>query len=409
MPRLRRVGAAVGAALALLLLAGCEEMVEPEPNTDPPLGGRPAAPDPEPDPPKVEPPVADTRPTFVEKVSRIEIFMRPPATGSLDMPTGKALPEATGGEGGIVYTASGLPGDFALWDGRVPGPGNTLVGRPHTAGIGEYPIVYTAHDSDANRTDEDSDTMHFVLAIVPRPVVAGPTGGVLRDCPHRRESSATAFNILVEFGGKFDQWLQDEVNCAAAYWETAITADIGPVMMPARNFPGCRSYADLYHGRRVDDLMIVVHFSDQAAPATAWTCQERPGNGLPATARIAFSSNSERYDMPRLAAQPNVFVNFSLVEPHLEFLYNLARHEIGHALGFGLSSAFEALVSNGSFSGQNAIAAWGSPVPLDGVHWRDARSDIMYSRIFASQTATRVTIGAMDDIGYTVDYQMAGR
>ncbi len=191
------------------------------------------------------------------------------------------------------------------------------------------------------------------------------------------------------------------MNCAAAYWETAITADIGSMVLPEGYVAGCALYGDRYRGREVDDLMIVVHFADQSAPATSWACEERPDNGLPATARVAFASNSERYDLPRIAATTNSNIMPAVLDEDLDFLYNLARHEIGHALGFGSSSAFQALVSEGSFRGQNATEAWGSPVPMDdhGHHRAGVRRDIMYSRVFASQTATRVTLGAMEDIG----------
>ena len=94
----------------------------------------------------------------------------------------------------------------------------------------------------------------------------------------------------------------------------------------------------------------------------------------------------------------------------LDVLYNLARHEIGHAFGFGSSTAFAALVVAGAFEGQNAVAANGGPVLLDAVvHWARLRQDIMYPLLFHDQVATRVTLGAMDDIGYAVDYEMAGR
>lgn len=218
----------------------------------------------------------------------------------------------------------------------------------------------------------------------------------------------------------WDDWLQDEINCAAAYWENAITADVGPPLRPitTATVTACATYGARYRDP-VDDLKVVVHFADQRAAATAWACEERPATGLPVTARVAFASSSERYDMPRLAATANVTVDFSLVEPHLDFLYNVARHELGHALGFGSSSAFRALVSTlpGNvpvpvFRGPCAMAAAGGPVgmDLDGAHWSaDRRADIMVARILGSQVATAVTLGAMADIRYTVDTTMAGR
>ena len=192
-----------------------------------------------------------------------------------------------GGNGALVYTVEGLPGDFEIAIGRGGGP--NLVGRPDVAGAGEYPIIYTVHDSDENRMVEDSDVMLFVLVIFAIPP-AGPPPGVLRNCPYLREADEANFNILVQFEGHFDPWLQDEVNCAAAYWENAITADIGAPVSPRGYVGGCSPYGDRYTGRDVDDLMIVVHFESQRAPATAWACEEREGVGLPA-ARIAFAAS----------------------------------------------------------------------------------------------------------------------
>ena len=378
------------------------------------------------EPPDTFPPELDTKPVFERRVDRIEVPIPPPGTNALNLPVITPLPGARGGNGALVYTAEGLPGDFEIVFGRdlmvvLPGRGGwtNLVGRPDVAGAGEYPIIYTVHDSDENRMVEDSDVMLFVLVIFAIPP-AGPPRGVLRNCPYPREADEANFNILVQFERDFDPWLQDEVNCAAAYWENAITADIGAPVSPRGYVGGCSAYGDRYTGRDVDDLMIVVHFESLRAPisplpppgpaATSWACEEREGVGLPVTARIAFEASSERYDLPRIAANPDVNVVPGILDEDLDFLFNLARHEIGHALGFGASTAFASHVSAGAFEGQNAVAAHGGPVLLNaGVHWARLRQDIMYPRLFSDQVATRVTLGAMDDIGYTVDYVMAGR
>lgn len=43
---------------------------------------------------------------------------------------------------------------------------------------------------------------------------------------------------------------------------------------------------------------------------------------------------------------------------------SVALHEIGHALGFGTAKAWQAFVSNGYFTGPNAVATYGRNVPL---------------------------------------------
>jgi hypothetical protein len=51
--------------------------------------------------------------------------------------------------------------------------------------------------------------------------------------------------------------------------------------------------------------------------------------------------------------------------------YSVAEHEIGHVLGIGTSTQWQALSSNGTFTGTNAESAYGGPVPVtaDDAHW----------------------------------------
>ncbi|MDE2822943.1 MAG: hypothetical protein OXK79_05505, partial [Chloroflexota bacterium] len=99
------------------------------------------------------------------------------------------------------------------------------------------------------------------------------------------------------------------------------------------------------------------------------------------------------------------------------FLYNLARHEIAHAMGFGQSSAFYRLCSNGAQGGLflgRAARGEAPGVPLyvtDGGHWERTGPlilDVM-ATVRSSALVTRITLGAFEDLGYEVDYGMAIR
>ncbi|MDY3553062.1 FG-GAP-like repeat-containing protein [Gemmata sp. JC717] len=53
--------------------------------------------------------------------------------------------------------------------------------------------------------------------------------------------------------------------------------------------------------------------------------------------------------------------------------YSVAIHELGHILGIGTAPQWTSLVRNGAFTGANATAVYGGPVPVDGAgaHWAD--------------------------------------
>jgi hypothetical protein len=97
--------------------------------------------------------------------------------------------------------------------------------------------------------------------------------------------------------------------------------------------------------------------------------------------------------------------------------YSVAIHELAHALGFGGSSEWQALVSASSFFGSNANAEYGGPVPLaTGLsHWADGTDSIVYGGATPQETAmdptlttgtrkllTKLDAAAMKDIGWTV-------
>ena len=189
--------------------------------------------------------------------------------------------------------------------------------------------------------------------------------------------------------------------------------------------------------REVDDLLIAVSMFDPPEEivvvdgywiphpkASGGICATRD-NGLPYLGKVNFTSLGadtmegccyEDWDHP--------------VWAHKNYGYNLARHEMAHALGFGTSQRWYDLLKDGSFHGPAAMAEYaammaehdGLPVPtggyysLDGdYHW-DARefyyrtgSVMMKFDIMVSTTSVvlPVTLAAFQDIGFAVDYSVA--
>ena len=160
-----------------------------------------------------------------------------------------------------------------------------------------------------------------------------PTDPTPRTCRHAR-APAHGFNIEIDWQGTYEDWLVAEVECAAAYWETAILTDLPDFVSDGRFF-------DV--GVMIDDLRVRVAFADDVpdlwgAPpdvmAITTLVLERAGGGLPYYGNIEIRLREGRYRTDR------------------RFLYNLARHEIAHAMGFGQSSAFYRLCSNGAQGGR---------------------------------------------------------
>lgn len=96
------------------------------------------------------------------------------------------------------------------------------------------------------------------------------------------------------------------------------------------------------------------------------------------------------------------------VEGANDFL-TTALHEIGHVLGIGTLPAFNVLVANDSFTGPNATAAAGGPVPLDDtLHVEEGFDDDQVlldprSTVGVRTLPSDIDLGILADIGYEID------
>ncbi len=229
---------------------------------------------------------------------------------------------------------------------------------------------------------------------------------------------------------------------ALARWEEAIAAGAPDV----EGVPNAAS--DDETERFVDDIFITFGFSDSYASASAglgsaydYAWRRDDGTGLPATGSLVF--NAKYFTANPSETVRNVF-------------YNTALHEIGHALGYNLTTLkAEGLVVASSeaplglpelfnddeywvYVGENGVENWRETYPSEltersslgfametasasgtfGTHpsavygtfyanigGRDGMTGSISTSYEATITAT--TLGVLEDLGYSVDYDFA--
>lgn len=98
-------------------------------------------------------------------------------------------------------------------------------------------------------------------------------------------------------------------------------------------------------------------------------------------------------------------------------MVTIMTHEFGHALGFPSGRQFQSYISNGAFVGPNALREYkafntsATSVPMDnGAHWSEGifGNELMTPTLnMGTQYLSRITVGALQDAGYTVDYSKA--
>ena len=227
--------------------------------------------------------------------------------------------------------------------------------------------------------------------------------------------------------------LKRTVRAAADVWEGVITRGLPPMHILASDW-WCEPDDPSLFGIQVDDLLINVRLQriDDVGGvlAIAGPCGVRAEDRLPYLGDVTF-------DTADLASMEQAGV-----------LGDTASHEIAHVLGFGLGSLWDALLeepSGGSFGavisvpethfrGAAAVAAFdraggtsyaGRKVPVENdtsrygrgaldTHWRESvfGAELMTTAVVIADGAeplSEVTIAALEDLGYQVDYRRAQR
>ena len=226
--------------------------------------------------------------------------------------------------------------------------------------------------------------------------------------PHR--SVFGDFNITLHFvGDGFNKSWREAVMYAAARWEQVIIADYPETTIDT-------ICGESIESREIDDILISVQFiSDEDVLGTGAPCRYDSDSGRPVTGQVNLSAENMPSDV-----EPDFFQTVDKV----------LVHEMGHALGFGIGSSWGELVEESgeqlSFLGPKAIEqftlhfpdkasaakeAGYTGVPLDNrAHWGVTGEDYSiteYDVMSSGVLVTPVTIGAFDDLGYTVDYTAA--
>lgn len=209
-------------------------------------------------------------------------------------------------------------------------------------------------------------------------------------------------------------------SAAARRWAEVIHSDFEPFPVnKASN--ACRAGEPSFSGT-VDDIVIFASIASidgrDGILAQAGPCAT-DADGFPVYGVMQF----DEVDLPRLSDNAD--------------LEGVILHEMGHVLGFGtlwdlaeppLLDPPECIGAvDPRYVGANAVREWEEyggtdAVPVqegeteDGTacgHWReqttrhDLFNELMTGMLDASMDLSRITIGAMDDLGYSVDYEAA--
>ena len=218
------------------------------------------------------------------------------------------------------------------------------------------------------------------------------------------------------------------LRAAADVWEGVISRGLSSRIIIDSDL-NCDGYPSLF-GESIDDLLIHVRFEridgSGGSVGIAGPCLYRTG-GLPLVGKLGLDTA----DLGRLGTA---------------LLRRVTVHEIAHVLGFGASRQWRALLDNPSrgfdyipgqntlpdthFDGTAANSAFdavggdsytgGEGVPVENdttrygsggldVHWREAvfATELMTPSITSGEPLSKVTIGALADLGYSVSYGQA--
>jgi hypothetical protein len=216
------------------------------------------------------------------------------------------------------------------------------------------------------------------------------------------------FLIEVEFLGGLSETQKAAFKGAADRWAQVIVGDL-----PEMRMPGVAAIDDLRilaWGMRIDGPRGILGAAKALVMRPAST---QPSALLPALSYMYFDVD----DLDMMEANGS--------------LHHVITHEMGHALGFGatvwrLKNLIQGFgTDNPVFTGATAVEEYrrlrgsdvAEPVPLANVgqpgsknsHWRESVFDLelMTPNVDAEPPLSRLTIAALQDVGYQVDFEAA--
>jgi len=267
-------------------------------------------------------------------------------------------------------------GDGSSQDFVVTIPGNLAPGTWYIGGVADY-------FGQVRELNEGDNNSNFITINVP----AAPS------------TPASQFSINFNYSG--DPQYQQYFTNAAARWSQVILNDLPDVNSPTYGF--------------IDDLLINVNIApiDGAGGIlgqAGWDLRRSGTNGLPYHGTMTFDSA----DVAGMVANGT--------------FGSVVLHEIGHILGLGTLWDTFGLRSGSSYIGTNAVNAYrqlagnnsltGVPLETGGgagtalAHWSEASFDTELMTGWAeapgvAMPLSTVTIGSLQDLGYTVNYGAA--
>ncbi|WP_103020127.1 DNRLRE domain-containing protein [Salinibacter altiplanensis] len=304
-------------------------------------------------------------------------------------------------EGAVTLTGTGadpvggeLEGDRLEWSSDVDGSLGVGDGLSPALSPGPHALTLTV-------TDRDGDT-------------ASATADIVVEQP--------GFDARLRFLSDFTEGQKGTVREALAPWEGAITGDLRPLFPPSGQAAQCE-----LQERGIDDLAIAIQKANLDGPG-----------GTLAQAGPCLVRTADTEDFATSASGIVTIDAADLENPKLK---EIVTHEVGHALGIGIGSiqgwgenTTDLNTLDPSHTGANTTEAFdqldGSSaylsegVPLEniggggtaGAHWRQGtlggnnfESELMTGFINADSELplSRVTLAALQDIGYEVDLSAA--
>lgn len=242
-------------------------------------------------------------------------------------------------------------------------------------------------------------------------------------------TSDQSFDIKFDYQFDVNSWFTPEkravLDAAANLWERIILDDFpnvpaGTTTRAIINPQTGKPIIDFVNDAPIDDLLIIVGARELggtggatlavSTPATDVTSNLRysSSNFEPAVGAIAFDLSTDWF----FDATPDTTTDI----PTQKYdFFSVTLHEIGHALGFGTSDAFDKQVSKVTFVGTNAkLQNGGSPIPLqtdlghikEGYQFGGSGDPLMTPRYFSGtrKLPTKLDLAVLNDLGYQIDY-----
>jgi hypothetical protein len=327
----------------------------------------------------------DTQALGIEILASVFIDTSYLIGGNVGAPYGDQIAPATGGTGSYTYavTAGDLPDGLGIDE-----TDGTISGTPTTPGVFFFEITASSGGQAS------AATYAITVSTVP----------------------ANAFNLWISFDGGAlpPENVVTALNGALARWEEVVTGDVNDITYPPTGLePGDCSLVDIsmLNGAFIEDVVVLMGIEPF----------DGPGKTLARGGPCGYS----RGMLPVVISGQMSLDEADVASAPADYLEKIIWHEIGHAMGIGTlwqGSLTGAGTPDPRYTGTHGQSEWedlagsvagGVPVqPNLEAHWDEGwfDSEIMTPTAegpFGNMPISRVTIGALVDLGWTADLDAA--